>query len=170
MTMIDVTVKSKKWRDEKNIEQFIKKNCKKIILLTDLKKLLKKDFQLEVMISLVSDAQIKKINSRFRNKNKPTDVLSFSNLDENLIRKIGLVKTVSSSKHLVLGDIVLAYETIKNDSLQQKKNFRKHLIHLVTHGILHLIGHDHETSELAYEMEKLEIKILKKLNIQNPYI
>jgi probable rRNA maturation factor len=169
MLIIDVTTKSKKWLQEKDVENFIEKTCQKIIPLTDLKKILAKDFTLEIAVSLVSDSEIKKINSHFRKKNKPTDVLSFSNLDEKLINKVGIVKAVGSAKYLLLGDIVISYETVKKESLAQKKNFRNHLSHLLLHSILHLIGHDHEQEKAAKKMENLEIKILKKLKIKNPY-
>lgn len=169
MIFIDLELKSKKWNDEKNIEKFVEKTCQKIILLTDLKKILTKNFTLEVAISLVSDAQIKKINSEFRGKNKATDVLSFSNLDENLIREVGLKKAVGAAKYLLLGDVVIAYETVKKESLAQKKKFDDHLTHLILHSILHLIGFDHEDEKMAKKMENLEIKILQSLKIKNPY-
>jgi probable rRNA maturation factor len=169
MISIDLELKSKKWCEEKNIEGFIEKACKKIVPLTDLKKILTKDFTLEISISLVSDAQIKKINSEFRGKNKATNILSFANLDENLIQEVGLKKAVGTLKYLLLGDIVIAYETIKKESLAQKKKFHDHLTHLILHGILHLIGLDHEDEKMAKKMENLEIKILKSLKIKNPY-
>lgn len=170
MIHIDIVTKSKKWSEEKNIDNFIEKTCQTLIPLTDLKKILKKDFELELSVSLVSDQQIKKINSEFRDKNKATNVLSFPALDENLIREIGLKKAVEPNKYLFLGDIIIAYETVKKESLAQKKKFRNHLIHLILHSILHLIGFDHEDEKMAEEMESLEIKILKKINIENPYI
>lgn len=170
MIALDIEIKSKKWQAEKNIENFIEKTCQKLIPYTDLKDILKKDFQLELSISLVSDLQIKKINAQFRNKNKATDILSFSNLDENLIRKNGLKKTVGNANYLFLGDIIISYDTAKKDALLQKKQLRNHLTHLILHAILHLIGYDHEMSEMAKIMEEKEIKILKKFDIKNPYI
>ena len=169
MIFIDLELKSKKWNEEKNIEKLVEKICQKIIPLTNLKKLLTKNFTLEIAVSLVSNAQIKKINQQFRDKNKATDVLSFSNLDENLIRQIGLKKAIGACNYLLLGDIVIAYETVKKESLAQKKKFHEHLTHLILHSILHLIGFDHEDEEMAKIMENLEIKILKTLKIQNPY-
>lgn len=169
MIIIDIELKSKKWNEEKNIENFIEKTCQKIIPLTDLGKLFKKNFMLELSVALVSDAQMKKINFEFRGKNKSTNVLSFLNLDENLIRKSGLKKAVGAFNHLFLGDVVIAYETLKKESLAQKKKFHDHLTHLILHSILHLIGFDHEDEKMAEIMEALEIKILKKLKIQDPY-
>ncbi len=169
MINIDVVIKSKKWQDEKNIENFIDKTCQNLIPLTDLKKILTKDFELELSVLLVSDAQIKKINSQFRQKNKPTNVLSFPALDENLIRNIGIKKVVGSNTYLLLGDIIIAQETVKKESLAQKKKFRDHLTHLILHSILHLIGYDHEDEKMANTMEALEVKILKRIGIANPY-
>ncbi len=169
MISVDVAVKSKKWLVEKNIENFITKSCKKIIPLTEINKILKEKFTLELSISLVSDQQMKKINLEFRGKNKATNVLSFPALDENLLHKIGLKKLVNSANYLFLGDIVISYETIQKESLAQKKKIHDHINHMILHSILHLIGFDHEDEKMAEIMEKTEIKILKKIGIKNPY-
>lgn len=166
---LDIIAKSKKWNTHRNIQQFIERTCHKIIPLTDLKKLLRKNFTLEIAISLVSSRQMKTINFEFRGKNKPTNVLSFPNLDENLVREVGIKKAVGSASFLPLGDIVIAYEIVEKESLAQKKKFRDHLTHLILHSILHLIGFDHEDKKMAEEMENLEIRILKKIGIANPY-
>jgi probable rRNA maturation factor len=105
-----------------------------------------------VSVVFTSDAEIKKLNRKFRKKNKPTNVLSFP-LGEGG----------------ELGDVVLAYETIKKECTEQKKTFRAHVAHLLTHGTLHLLGHDHLNDKDAEKMESLEIKILKAFKIKNPY-
>lgn len=169
MINIDIEVKSKKWKLEPQIEEFVELVVRKIIPLTDLKKILTPNFVLELSVSLVSDAQIKKISRDFRNKDKATNVLSFGVFDENLLRHIGLKKMLGRQKYLFLGDVVIAYETLKKEALEQKKSFKDHLTHLILHSILHLIGFDHEEEKMAEEMESLEIKILKKLKIKNPY-
>ena len=167
--MIDIVVKSKKWAEIKNVENFVEKTIQKIIPLIDLKKILKKNFILEISVSLVSDLQMKKINLEFRGKNKATNVLSFPALDENLIRQIGLKKLAGADEYLFLGDIIIAFETLKKESLAQKKKFHDHLTHLILHSILHLIGYDHEEEKMAKIMEDLEVRILKKLKIKDPY-
>lgn len=167
---IDLAIKSKKWLALKNIEKFIEKTCVELILLSEIKSFLKKQNHLELSICLVSNAQIKKINQEFRNKNKPTDVLSFSFLDEKLIRKIGFKNVAKPMQQMFLGDIILAFETINKEALATKKDFYHHLTHLLLHSILHLIGYDHERKKDAAIMEKIEIKILQKLKIKNPYI
>ena len=169
MITVDVVIKSKIWEKEISIEKFIAKTCEKLILLTEIKKILKKNFKVEVSILLVSNRQMQKINLQFCGKNKPTNVLSFSALDEKLIHKVGLQKAVKACDELFLGDVVIAYETLKKESLAQKKKFRDHLAHLILHSILHLIGFDHENKKMAEIMENLEIKILQKLKISNPY-
>ena len=169
MISLDIAIKSKKWLLEKDIEKFINKICQKIIPLTEINKILTKNFELELAILLVSDRQMKKINAEFLNKNKPTNVLSFPFLDENMLRKIGLKKVIGSANQVFLGDIVISYETIKKESLAQKKKFCDHVTHMILHSLLHLIGHDHEDEKMAEIMENLEIKILKKIGIKNPY-
>ncbi len=160
---IDIAVKSKKWTAIKNIEKFIAEICTTLIPLTELNKYLqKKSNQLEVSISLSSDAQIKKINHEFRGKNKATDVLSFPFLDFKSSKNLG--------PNIFLGDIVLAFETINKEAVLAKKDFHDHLTHLVLHSLLHLLGHDHEKTADAKIMEDLEIKILKKIGIANPYL
>jgi probable rRNA maturation factor len=157
MINVDIVSKSKKWKD---YEEFIEDICQKIIPLTDLNKLLKKDVTIEVSISLVLDKEMQKLNFSFRGKDKPTNVLSFPVSD----------CVPSKSKFIFLGDIIIAFETVKKESFAQKKTFENHLTHLILHSILHLIGFDHESDEMANIMENLEIKILKKLKISNPYI
>lgn len=171
---IDVETKSRKWSDPKNcgqhkIAEFIIKSCKKIILHTELVKILDKNSLVQLSVSLVSNAQIKKINYQFRGKNKPTDILSFSALDEKIIQKQGLLHALESPQFVVLGDLVLAYETIQKDAELQNKSFNHHLIHLLSHGILHLLGFDHEKPKMAEAMEASEISILKHFKISNPY-
>lgn len=165
----DILQKSKKWNEFPKAINFIDKIAKKLVLLTELKKNLKNNFILELSISLVSDAQIRKINNQFRQKNKPTNVLSFPVIDTNLIKKEGLTKIIGNDNYFFLGDIVISFERIYVESKLQNKTFENHLIHLILHSILHLIGYDHKNEKDAKVMEALEIKILKTLKINNPY-
>ncbi len=96
--------------------------------------------------------------------------MSFPSLDEYLVREVGIKKAVGPYDYLLLGDIIISYQTVKKESLAQKKKFRDHLTHLILHSILHLIGFDHEDEAMATKMEALEVKILKKIGISNPYI
>ncbi len=167
---LDTQIKSNVWKKIYNIESFIEKTCKKLIINSEIRKfLLKKDHSLEFSLALVSDSQIRKINHDFRGKNKATNVLSFPFIDEKLIKKYGLAKAAKPGKNLILGDIVLSLETTRKESLNSNCNFYEHLTHLLLHSILHLIGYDHIKDKDAREMEEIEINILQKLNIKNPY-
>ncbi len=106
-------------------------------------------------IVLSSDASVSLLNGRYRNKPKPTNVLSFP--------------PGPGSPEGYIGDIVLATETILREAVEQDVPPEHHLQHLIVHGLLHLLGHDHETDADAGRMEALEIKILARLGVGNPY-
>jgi len=91
-------------------------------------------------------------------KQGPTNVLSFTNENKH-----------SSSKNIILGDIALSFTTVQKESTQSKISFINHVKHLLIHGCLHLIGFDHETAIEAQKMEVLEVNILRRLGVPNPY-
>lgn len=118
---------------------------------------------LEISIVLTSDSMIATLNMQYKEKEGPTNVLSFSSLDGEM------PAVADDNRDFLLGDIVLALETIEREAKEQDKSFESHLTHLVVHGLLHLLGYDHQSDGEAEEMESLEIKILSTLNIENPY-
>lgn len=107
----------------------------------------------ELSIALIDDVQIRTLNRDFRHKDKPTNVLSFPN----------------DGPAPLLGDIVLAFETVTREADEKSISLEHHIAHLLIHGFLHLQGYDHETEADAAEMEALEITALASLNIDNPY-
>lgn len=107
----------------------------------------------EFSVLFTDDAKLQQLNNDFRHKNKPTNVLSFPSDSEDY-----------------LGDIAIAYETVEREATEQNKQLSHHVTHMLIHGILHLLGYDHETDEEAAEMEAIEIKILEDMGIKNPYI
>jgi len=114
----------------------------------------------ELSVCLTNDEEIQKLNHDYRGKEKPTNVLSFPNEALSLEMK---------DRQVLLGDIVLSYDTIKSEALKQDKTFANHTIHLIVHGFLHLMGYDHMEKTEAEVMEAQEIKILSLLKIDNPY-
>jgi probable rRNA maturation factor len=117
---------------------------------------------LEASVLLANDDLIQTLNREYRGKDKPTNVLSFASLDSP--------DPVAKDAPFPLGDIVLSYQTIDQEARDQGKFFKDHFIHMVVHGTLHLLGYDHETEDEANIMEALEIRILEKMNVQNPYL
>jgi probable rRNA maturation factor len=113
----------------------------------------------EVSFLFTDDVTIQGINYEWRSMNKPTNVLSFPAFP---------LRPGMAPKPL-LGDIILALETVQREAAAEDKTFENHLSHLVVHGLLHLLGYDHETDDEADEMEGLEVKILASLAIADPY-
>jgi len=125
----------------------------------------------EITVVLANDDLIRDLNKTYRGKNKPTNVLAFPGIvqkDPNLPTANCQLPTGGTSRHL--GDLVLALETIEREAKEQGKTFKDHAKHLLVHGTLHLLGYDHMKKREAQEMEALEIKILKKLGVANPYV
>lgn len=107
-----------------------------------------------IALLLADDGALHQLNRDFRGKDNPTDVLSFPSLPMD---------------RPFLGDIAVAWGVSATDAEIQGKKLADHLVHLLIHGYLHLLGFDHETDEEASEMEALEIKALATLGIANPY-
>jgi probable rRNA maturation factor len=108
-----------------------------------------------ITLLLTDDQTVRDLNLRFRAQDKPTNVLSFS-APQNLER--------------FLGDIALAYGVCAREAQEQGKPLANHLQHLVAHGVLHLLGYDHESDAQAEEMEGLERAVLAGLGIPDPYL
>ncbi len=120
----------------------------------------------EVSIVFTNDAEIQILNRDYRGKDTPTNVLSFPDAP---LSQAELQSASLMNEPLLLGDIVLARETLVSEATAQTKDIRNHLAHLLVHGVLHLAGFDHMTENEAEKMEHLEIVILQDLNITNPY-
>ena len=105
----------------------------------------------EFSILFTDDAAMRALNLRYRGLDAPTNVLSFP------------------SDSPLIGDIVLAAETVAREAGAQSKSLADHLRHLIVHGALHLLGHDHQSDEEAERMEALEVAILAELGVSNPY-
>jgi probable rRNA maturation factor len=114
----------------------------------------------EACIALSNDAQIAELNGSYRGKPAPTNVLSFP---------AGFTIPIGDDDPRFLGDVVLALETLQREAAELGLPIEHHMQHLVVHGLLHLLGYDHGTDQEAQAMESLEVRILRRLGIADPY-
>lgn len=150
--VVDIAVESPLWQDFGEAEDF----AKTIILATLAHEQMKLAPGSELSLLFCDDAMIQDLNRQWRGQDKPTNVLSFPAADEP-----GAIP--------LLGDIAVAFETTAREAADEGKPFSAHFCHLVVHGLLHLLGYDHETEAEAEVMEGHERAILAKLGIDDPY-
>jgi len=112
----------------------------------------------ELSIVLSNDKEQQALNKKWRGQDRATNVLSFAQTEP--FAPVGGL----------LGDVVLARETVAREALEQQKTFCNHLAHLVVHGFLHILGYDHQTGMEAGRMEALEVRVLAHLGISDPYM
>ena len=121
--------------------------------------------RLATSILFTSDERIHALNKQWRERDKPTNVLSFP-----MLTRDELIDLSAEGPPEMLGDIALAYETCAREAAEKGVSLQDHATHLIVHGLLHLTGYDHETGEEdAERMEALEVAILAKLGIADPY-
>lgn len=116
-----------------------------------------RDILPEINIRIVSADESQALNTQYRQKNKPTNVLSFES---------DLPDFIPSG---FIGDLVICAEVVKDEAQQQNKALLDHWAHMCVHGALHLLGYDHESDSAAAQMETIEVEILVKLGIDDPY-
>ncbi len=113
----------------------------------------------EVCIRIVDEAESQQLNAQYRKKDAPTNILSFY---------YDLPAQVQREKRF-LGDLVICAQLLEKEAKAQQKTLEAHWAHIVIHGLLHLMGYDHQKESEALDMETEEISILKKLGYTNPY-
>ena len=160
---IDVLVDSEHWKNAGTAKAVVRRALKQAATTLSTK-------SAELAIVLTDDAAMRRLNRDWRGVDAPTNVLSFATknpgnrhmrdrVSDELDKRLG--------KHL--GDIVLAYETIRREAHGERKPFDHHLAHLVVHGFLHLLGYDHGSDAQARRMETIERAILGDLAVPDPY-
>lgn len=162
--IVEIAKDSSSWNNLKGVNKtLIKKVAKNVLNEFECFKELKK---FELSILLTGNDRMQLLNGEFRNKQKPTNVLSFPDIELN---PQALLEFKPDLNYMYLGDIAFGYETIMSEAVAAAKSFQDHFIHLLVHSILHLIGFDHQNAEDANIMEGLEVKILKTFDITNIY-
>lgn len=122
---------------------------------------------ISVSIKLSDNAEVHALNQEWRDKDKPTNVLSFPMLDDEELD--ALIAGTYDAPEIMLGDIILAYEICVAEAQEKDIPVAHHATHLVIHGMLHLLGHDHIEDDEAELMEALEVKALASMGLHNPY-
>lgn len=165
---LETTIEDERWpeaiADVEQVAEKVKSAAFGYLQANENPEFLKSLKPLKINVCLSDDETVHRLNKEFRGMDKPTNVLSFANLDfadfdaEN-----------EPFDEIELGDIILAYETMEREAEQQEVTLYAHFCHLLMHGFLHLSGYDHQTADEAAYMENLEKEILAKLDIANPY-
>jgi len=155
---IDISTTESKWKNIATKSE-LQKLCQDLVIntfsyLKFSKEISKQNKKIQISFHLINDKEIQKINFEYRNKNKPTNVLSFPLFEQEFLKALKLQPEVA------LGDIFISYETLKKESIELNIDFQDHLKHLIIHSVLHLLGYDHQKDKQAKEMETIEQDIL----------
>ena len=158
---VDIAIAAADWGDEAQLRPRIEAILARAIEIGhfDLPQ------QVEVSLLLTDDERIRELNRVWRGKDKATNVLSFPADDLEHDGEPG----EEDARPLLLGDIVIARETLLREAADEGKSADDHFCHLLVHGFMHLLGYDHETDAEADEMEALETEILAALGVADPY-
>jgi probable rRNA maturation factor len=154
-TPVEVAIESDLWAAEPSAEAIVRRA---IAAAADVVRALPAASG-EVSVVLADDAALHALNRQWRQIDKPTNVLSFQATSPR----------AANGMPRLIGDIAIAYETAAREADAEHKPMNHHLAHLAVHGFLHLVGYDHDSDEAADEMERLEAKILARLDMPNPY-
>jgi len=163
---VDISVSCQSWQSELPAVRDICRKAIREAIHTAAR--LSPTVQAEVSLVLSDDDFMQGLNRQYRKIDRPTNVLAFpgDDLGDTLD---DLPEGISVAAPVLLGDVIVAFETAVSEARADNKSLADHLSHLVVHGTLHLMGFDHENDADAQEMESLETKVLAALGVGNPY-
>ncbi len=161
MAQLEILIEDARWT-QAGLESLAQRACDAVLAALELSQ----DF--EISLLGCDDARICELNGSFRDKPTPTNVLSWPS-GERAAPNDGGTPVAPDLGDPELGDIAIAYDTCAREADAQDKPLERHVTHLIAHGVLHLLGYDHERAQDAALMEGLETQILAKLGIPDPY-
>ena len=163
--MIEIALDAdEEWDSSRSWAKLARKAAEAAIAESQYPELGESERPVEISVTLTGDEQVREINSHWRGKDKPTNVLSFPMADE-----LDLTRANVDGRELLLGDIILARGVCEAEAAEKGVKFEDHTTHLLVHGTLHLLGYDHHDDAEAADMEAREVRALNRLGISNPY-
>ena len=154
------------WDDGQDWQKISENGASAAISVSPHAALLTKGFATEISVRLSDNDEVQELNRSYRGKDKPTNVLSFPQVQKDLLTSL----SNSDDGEILLGDIILARTVCQREAKEKGVALNDHVSHLIVHGTLHLLGYDHQEEAEALLMEELEVKALQTLGIANPYL
>jgi len=162
--MLDIAIEADpEWDSSSRWETLVRSAAEAAVAESAFPQLTGSERPVELSIRLTSDNEVKALNARWRGKDKPTNVLSFPQLEPEEL------DSIAPGPELMLGDIVLARGVCEREAQEKGVSLEEHATHLLVHGTLHLLGYDHQDDGSAEEMETREVRALARLGISDPY-
>ncbi|MCL6678952.1 rRNA maturation RNase YbeY [Sphingomonas sp. RG327] len=164
--MLDIQIDADpEWDSSTGWESLVRSAAEAAIAESAFPQLARSQRPVELSVRLTGNDEVRALNAQWRGKDKPTNVLSFPQLEPRQLRDVA-----GEGPELMLGDLVLARETCEREAEEKRIPFKDHAAHLIVHGTLHLLAYDHQDDESADEMESREVRALARLGIADPYL
>ena len=165
MLVVETITAARAWGTDADWDALAVRACAAALAETPHAGLDRAGFAVEVAVRLTDDAEVRGLNRQYRGKDTPTNVLSFPMVQPDLIEAL----SAGDDGETLLGDIVLAWETVAAEAAAKTLSPADHAVHLIVHGLLHLLGYDHGDDVQGTHMEALETAALARLGLGDPY-
>ena len=163
--MLEIALEAdEEWDSSRSWEALVRNAVEAAVAESAFPQLAASQRPVEVSVLLTGDDQVRRLNAEWRNKDRPTNVLSFP-----MVNPDDLCDAIVAGPEVLLGDIILARGVCEAEASDKGVTIEQHAAHLLVHGTLHLLGYDHHSDGEAAEMETREIRALERLGIANPY-
>jgi probable rRNA maturation factor len=163
--MLEIALEAdEEWDSSRSWELLVRRAAEAAIAESAFPQLATSERPVEISVRLTDNEEVRKLNADWRGKDKPTNVLSFP-----MAGSSDLQDTSVAGPELLLGDMILAHGLCAAEAAEKGVSFEQHATHLLVHGTLHLLGHDHQDDAEAADMEAREVRALERLGIANPY-